>query len=231
MSKKKVHRFLVERLPDTDTFTVSESATVHQIVTVLRLTVGEQCIFFTSGGDDNVCEIVTLSKDALVVKRIETIPAFATSNNRTIIAAIGIPKGDTFELMVQKLTEIGIHSIVPIISSRTVKQSVRLERLQTISDEALEQCGGSTRVTIHEPMTLQSCLDTFKYRSIVFHAEATILGSAKPAETLVYYIGPEGGWSDEDETLFASHKTEEWSLGPRVLRTETAAIIAAYMLC
>ncbi len=231
MSTKKIHRFLVETLPDTEAFTISDTAIVHQIVNVLHISVGEQCIFFTSGSDDNVCEIVATTKNSIEVHVINTIPAIPTPNNRTIIAAIGIPKGDTFELMVQKLTEIGVHTIVPIISSRTVKQSVRLERLQVISDEALEQCGGSTRVTIHEPMTLQSCLDTFKQRSIVFHAEATILGSAKPQETLVYYIGPEGGWSDEDESLFASHKTEEWSLGPRVLRTETAAIIAAYMLC
>lgn len=221
----------METLPDTETFTINDTAIVHQIVNVLHIATGERCIFFVSGGDDIVGEIITAQKNALEVKRIEMIPRIPTANNRTIIAAIGIPKGDTFELMVQKLTEIGVHTIVPIISSRTVKQSVRLERLQAISDEALEQCGGSTRVTIHEPMTLQACLDTFKERSIVFHAEATILGSAKPAETLVYYIGPEGGWSDEDEALFAAHKTEEWSLGPRVLRTETAAIIAAYMLC
>lgn len=228
MARKKLHRFLIDSIPASDTWEVADARVVHQIGHVLKMKPGEDCIVFTNGGDDIVVTIVDVSKSFLTLQKKETIPAIAIP--RTVIAAIAIPKGDTFELIVQKLTELGVSTIVPLITSRTIKQSVRLDRLQTISDEALEQCGGNSRVTISEPLTLVQCLAQFPYPSIAFEPGVTDSTQATLPDTLVMYVGPEGGWSDDDLVTLTAHHVMWRTLGGRILRTETATIIGAYTL-
>lgn len=226
MARKKLHRFLIESIPSSDTWEVADARVAHQIGHVLKMKQGEECIVFTNGGDDIVVTIADVSKSSLSLQKKETVARIQPS--RTLIAAIGIPKGDTFELIVQKLTELGVSTIVPLITSRTIKQSVRLDRLQTISDEALEQCGGNTRVTISEPLTLAQSLKQFPYPSIAF--EPATHSSISPSDTMIMYIGPEGGWSDEDISILNEHNVLWQSIGARILRTETATIIGAYTL-
>lgn len=226
---KKIHRFLVSTIPAADTFPVSEDRIVKQVRDVLQIKPGEEIILFTDGGDDEVVSIVSFEKETIEVKRSRTVNV-RTNSSCWLVAAVGIPKGSTFETIVQKLTEVGVSHIVPIVSARTVKEGVRIDRLQTISDEALEQCGGNKRVVIHEPISLAECIKQFHYPSIVFSPEGELLSSSKKEASLVMYIGPEGGWDTEDWKLFQEVNATTASLGQRVLRTETAAIVGAYQL-
>lgn len=224
---KKLHRFLVDHIPSTDTFTLEDERFVHQALQVLKMTPGEQLIVFVNGGADTVCEIIARDKKSITLQKIDERDPLPSSKN--IVAAIAIAKGQTFELIVQKLTELGVTTIVPLITSRTVKQAVRMDRLQTISDEALEQSGGNARVTIHEPMTLEQSFKEFTFPVIAFQAGAsTTIGSIEAPVTM--YIGPEGGWSDQDIAFLDAHNAQWKSLGSHVLRTETAAIVASYEL-
>lgn len=226
---KKIHRFLTTTIPSAESFPLADERIAHQIANVLELKPSEEIILFTDGGDDEVVTIESIDKSTVTVKKNRTINV-RTNSDCWLVAAVGIPKGSTFETIVQKLTEIGVSHIVPIISVRTVKEGVRIDRLQTISDEALEQCGGNKRVTIHEPMPLSECLKQFHYPSIVFSPEGEILSASKKEKSLVMYIGPEGGWDTEDWKLFQQSGVTTASLGQRVLRTETAAIVSAYQL-
>lgn len=228
MSRKKLHRFLIDSIPSSNTWEVADARVVHQIGHVLKMKHGEECIVFTNGGDDVVVTILEVSKSSLALQKKEVIPSVQTS--RRLIAAIAIPKSDTFELIAQKLTELGVNTIVPLITSRTIKQSVRLDRLQTISDEALEQCGGSTRVVISVPLTLVQCLAQFPHPSIAFEPGVIDSAQATLPDTLVMYVGPEGGWSDDDLATLTAHQVMWRTLGGRILRTETATIIGAYTL-
>ena len=79
-------------------------------------------------------------------------------------------------------------------------------------------------------MTLSECMTAFPFPSIVFDQHAGPLSSIGKQERLVMYVGPEGGWAPEDDALLLSQSLAKASLGPRVLRTETAAIIGAYEL-
>lgn len=225
---KKIHRFLVEDIPDAPSFSITEQALVHQITTVLQLRIGEDVILFTDGGSDEVVTITALQKTAIEVERKETLQS--TAPQRRLTAVVGIPKGSAFELVVQKLTEIGVVQIVPLLSKRTVKSGVRLSRLQTISKEALEQSGGTTRVIIHEPMTLAAALSSLKGDAVVCSQEGAASGELSLADTIVMYVGPEGGWDDDDWKLFHEYGAKALALAPRTLRTETAAIIGAYTL-
>jgi 16S rRNA (uracil1498-N3)-methyltransferase len=227
MSSKKIHRFFVPELPLEDTFILRDQALVHQITSVLHLTIGESLIVFGNTEDEYVMRIIAIEKGAITLLRESQ--RHVSQPRRTVIAAVSIVKRDLFEVIVQKLTELGVSEIVPIISSRTIKQSVRMERLRTISTEALEQSGGTKEVLIHEPLTLSDALTHFSHPVIVY-APGEALQSKELPETVVMYVGPEGGWSSEDMVLFKEHHASLVSLGSRVLRTETAAIVGAYSL-
>ncbi len=225
---KKLHRFFVPDVPQTDAITLTEPTLVHQLHTVLRYSPGDELIIVAPGGDDIVARVVAVSKKEVVVEKQRTIPALPTPA-RTLIAAVSIIKRDLFELVVQKLTELGVREIVPILADRTVKLSINMERLKTISREATEQSGQNTLVHIHEPMTLATCLTAFPYQSIVFDPrESTSV--VEPTDHVVMYIGPEGGWSPEDITLLHTHSAQFQTLGTTILRTETAAIVGAYSI-
>ena len=233
-SSKKVHRFLLANaLPAYaagDIVTIADSRIAHQITSVLRMERDDHCIFFSDTGDDMLAAIVRGDKTSLTVQVIESRPV-AQPKTRAI-AIISIPKGDAFEIVTQKLTELGIAEIVPLIAARTVKQSTRTARLQAISDEALEQCGGSNRVLIHEPTTLAECLSAFactSYYGDPRSPEARAHATAE-RETVAFYAGPEGGWTEQELSTLAEKGVSPLYLGNRILRTETAAIVGCYEL-
>lgn len=220
---KKIHRFLVETAPK-GRFNISEPSVVHLMHTVLKLNQGEECIVFADGSDDYLCTIENISKHSIDLTTQKTIPK--KNIPKKVTACISITKRDTFEIVVQKLTELGIHSIIPIISDRTVKQAIRVDRLQKISDEALEQSGGSHRVHISEPLLLSKALETYKdITQYYFDSNGGTLSTSSPIES-VFYIGPEGGWTDAEYELFKTHSVSAVQLGATTLRAETAAIVA-----
>lgn len=227
---KKVHRFFVAEIPELREFTMADTNLLHQLIKVLRYKVKEELIFFSNGSDDYLVAIKEINKNQIIFTTRSVIPARPKSVHK-IIAAISIIKKDLFELVVQKLTELGVVTIVPIISERTIKQSIRLERLEQISLEALEQSGGNTKVEILNPLTLTQCLEKFPFPSIAFD---TISKDQKidieKDRTLVMYIGPEGGWTENEKNIFQKYSVLNKSLGYNVLRAETAAIVGAFSL-
>lgn len=227
MTPKKLHRFFIDSLPEGNPAVITDVSLVHQIVSVLKFSVGESFIIFTNGGPDVTVTIITKDKKSLTVE-IGT-STVVPNTPRTIIACVSITKGASFELAVQKLTEVGVSQIVPLLSNRTIKHAIRIDRLERISLEALEQSGGTTKVVLHEPMTIEACLVLFPFFSVVCDAHTTT-GDMSLPETVVMYVGPEGGWDDTDREVFATKEFHQLSLGGKILRTETAAIIGAHTL-
>lgn len=226
---KKIHRFLIESPVRGKTATLTQERLVFQIGTVLKLKPNEEIILFTDGGDDVLYRITAVSKHRVEVEHSAIIAGTRTATPE-MTALVSIVKGDLFESIVQKLTEIGVASIIPILTDRTVKQSVRRQRLQTISDEALELCGGNRRVRIADPMPLRTAIERFAQNGVVFDQEGVPLEHARLEKTYAFFIGPEGGWSDDEKTLFAIKNLRGAKLAPRTLRAETAAIVGAYTL-
>ncbi len=225
---KKIHRFLITEIPQSKEIELTNSEIVHHIKNVLKLKTDEKCIIFANGTDDYICKIKESNKQGLTLSIENTVSKKNIPKNVT--ACISIVKRDNFELIVQKLTEVGVKKIIPIISDRTIKQSLKIERLQKISDEALEQSGCSDRVHIYEPQNLENALElnmgSFQYYLDIEGKE----NFKKDLNNICFYIGPEGGWSDEDKELFKKYNAPSCKLGETVLRAETAAIIAGYNL-
>lgn len=226
---KKLHRFYLADFPTVGEFEIVDPDLVHQFLSVLRYKPAEQFILFGVGTPDYIVRIISTDKKKVVVHHTDIIqpcrpPAIY------LIAAVSIVKRDLFELIVQKLTELGVREIVPILSGRTIKQSIRHDRLLAISKEAVEQSGQHTFPIIHEPLTLPQALDTFPIPSVVFDPREQETPIVR-AEKIAMYIGPEGGWSEEDLQLFTSRADIHYQkLGTTILRTETAAIVGAYSI-
>jgi 16S rRNA (uracil1498-N3)-methyltransferase len=144
---------------------------------------------------------------------------------------------DKMEWVVEKATELGVSKIIPIISERSEKKSINMERANKIAIEASEQSGRATIPEILEPVDLSTeLLEEIKKRGfdlITLDTNSTSLLATRPNGSSgreergdAIFIGPEGGWSDKELNLFADAGAQIYSLGKLTLRAETAAVAA-----
>jgi 16S rRNA (uracil1498-N3)-methyltransferase len=152
---------------------------------------------------------------------------------------VGLPilKGDRFEIAVQKLTEIGVAAIAPILTERSVISFDdarawfrRADRYRRISREAAEQSERVTLPEICEPVCLATFLASHRTIALVERTGSTPILEVPCSGDVALAIGPEGGWSDRERTLIEQGATANASLGRLILRAETAAIVAAGIL-
>ena len=139
------------------------------------------------------------------------------------------------EFIIEKATELGVQRIIPVITARTILSGLRIPRLQTIMIEALEQCGGTYLPTLSEPVKLNDALSEWpEERQLIFCDET--LSETQNADPLNTFdkkysagilIGPEGGVSSiEGQAIRRIKNVLSLSLGPRILRADTAAVSA-----
>ena len=153
---------------------------------------------------------------------------------RKMIVGVGLLKNSSnFDYLVEKTTEIGVTAIVPLLTARTIPRHAKTDRWQKIALAAMKQCGRSVLPAIRPLMTLTDFVvstrtDSFKYISHekVESPALRDVGIGKDA-TVCLCIGPEGGFSPEEIEQASGAGYMAVSLGPRRLRTETAAIVAA----
>ena len=137
--------------------------------------------------------------------------------------------------LVEKATELGVARLLPVMTRRTVAERVKLERLEAIAIEAAEQCGRTRLPDIEEPLPLKRLLDHRNARRTLYFADEAGGEWAPDAFTpgaCMILTGPEGGFTEEERSAIrAAPNSIAVSLGPRILRAETAALAAltAYM--
>lgn len=176
-----------------------------------------------------------------VILRPSTVRSVDTEAAVHVTLYCAILKRENFEWVVQKTTELGVRRIVPLITDRTVKTGIRLDRLISIAREASEQSGRGVIPEISKPMEFDQALsETKQYaQNLFFHTSRTgkedsdrEATSQKPKakRSIGLWIGPEGGWSDDEVTAATQANIRISSLGPRILRAETAAVAACVLL-
>ncbi len=136
--------------------------------------------------------------------------------------------------LVEKATELGAARLVPVMTQRTVAERVRLDRLESIAIEAAEQCGRTRVPEIAEPVQLNRFvteLDPVRHFYFADESGGEPIGATLREGPAVILIGPEGGFTEEERTFVRGAGATPISLGPRILRAETAALAAlsAYM--
>jgi 16S rRNA (uracil1498-N3)-methyltransferase len=199
---------------------------------VLRLGAGSELLVFDDSTGEWLARIAEAGRKhmTLAVERktreLEAVP--------DVWLAFAPVKRAQTDWLVEKATELGAARLIPVMTRRTVAERVKLERLEAIAIEAAEQCGRTILPGISEPASLKELLERDIARTLYFADEGggePVADAFKPGPALIL-TGPEGGFTDEERALIrAAPGTVAVSLGPRILRAETAALasLAAYM--
>ncbi len=231
----RLHRFIGDFNLSKDKLTISDKDLVNQIKSVLRLKVGDEIRLEDGKEKSALAEIMSITKTGIEVDVSEV------SENKNELPIYGtlycsILKRENFELVAQKATEIGIKEIVPIISSRTIKLSLKEDRLEKIIKEAAEQSGRGIVPILNKPMKFDDALLHSRGNDLnfFFHPGGEPLKEIQHEFKKVgIFVGPEGGWDEAEEKVVADLSTGAGhykiaNLGPLTLRAETAAIVATY---
>lgn len=226
----RLHRFCIGSPLETGTRMVDDETIVHQMTKVLRLNIGDEVIVMDGKGQEAHATITRLEKKSLTLT-VDEVTIAKTESTKQVTLCCSVLKRENFEWVVQKATEIGVVRIIPLLSARTVKTNLNVERLKRIVMEAAEQSGRGVIPTITEPQTLkQAWQATEKSTHLFFHTKT----EKKPANiandgAVTCWVGPEGGWSDDEEAFAKEQGMTTLSLGPLTLRAETAAVVASYV--
>lgn len=208
---------------------IKEKSDCNHIQNVYRLNVGDK-LRIVDGEYEYFTQIIEISKKEVAVKILEKNED-SYSLNINIDVAMGILKNDKMNLAIQKLTEVGVKSIIPLKTERVVvKINEKKEKWDTVARETLKQCRG-VKFTEILPVKKLTEIDYKKYDKIIFAYEnsnesKSLLEIIKQEDkNILYIIGPEGGITQEEVDFLKNNKAIEISLGKRILRAETAAIV------
>ncbi|WP_369716345.1 RsmE family RNA methyltransferase [Leptotrichia sp. HSP-536] len=208
---------------------IKEKSDCNHIQNVYRLNVGDK-LRIVDGEYEYFTQIIEISKKEVVVKILEKNED-SYSLNINIDVAIGILKNDKMNLAIQKLTEIGVKSIIPLKTERVVVRiNEKKEKWDTVARETLKQCRG-VKFTEILPVKKLTEIDYKKYDKIIFAYENSNESKSlseiikQEDKNILYIIGPEGGITQEEVDFLKNNKSIEISLGKRILRAETAAIV------
>jgi len=214
--------------------TLPESAARHTRK-VLRLRVGDRLRIFDGAGHEH--EAVLAADGPGTTARIGAALPPAAESTLSLTLMQGVSRGERMDWVVQKATELGVARIVPVLTARSVvrlsqqRAEQRREHWQAITISACEQCGRRVLPELAMPRTLDQALaeeeQPANLRLMPSAGADLALPSLKPdAAKICLLIGPEGGLDEEEEARAGSLGFVPVSLGPRVLRTETAAVVA-----
>ena len=208
---------------------IKEKSDCNHIQNVYRLNVGDK-LRIVDGEYEYFTEIIEISKKEVAVKILEKNED-TYSLNINIDVAMGILKNDKMNLVIQKLTEIGVKSIIPLKTERVVvKINEKKEKWDTVARETLKQCRG-VKFTEILPVKKLTEIDYKKYDKIIFAYENSNESKSlseiikQEDKNILYIIGPEGGITLEEVEFLKNNGAVEISLGKRILRAETAAIV------
>ncbi len=199
---------------------------------VLRCSLGEQILCLGSGEEDYLCEIVNITKKQAEAKLV-TIEKNTKNPKKEITVYQGLLKGEKADLVVQKLTELGISNLVMFESNFTIaKANVnKIDRLNKISQEACKQCGRNLPLNIHNPIKFGELINELKnYDLVLFANEKNVLRAESEiisANKIAIIVGSEGGFSDNEIEQIYGTGAKNFGLGERILRAETASIAIA----
>lgn len=227
----KIHRFIQSFDLSGEKVFVHDPQLVHQMGKVLRLEIGESVVLCDGKGAEVQGVIEEIDKRKVVVQVQERRQNLVESNSKVRLY-VGLLKRDAFELALQKATEVGVSEIIPITTQRTIKQGINLERLQVIVREAAEQSGRGVVPVVREAVSFEDgCKETgVSGEGVFLDIDAPVIERRSIAGQVVsLFVGPEGGWTNEERDMATRYGLAKVGLGPQVLRGETAVTVACYL--
>ncbi len=211
----------------------------HHLARVLRLAEDARAFVFDGEGLEWECEITRISKSEVELEITRQLDD-PVESPLDLTLAQALIKGDKFDWVVQKATEVGVSRIVPLVTDHSEvrrfedQAEQRLRRYRRISLEALKQCGRRRLVKIVEPVTLadfcaSEAANEARGSNLIFsEREGRSMHdvAGHPVNKINLFVASEGGWSESELETAEAYQFLPIRLGPRILRTETAAIVA-----
>lgn len=218
---------------DDGTVALPEQASAH-VSRVLRMRTGDAVTVFDGRGGEYAAEIATIAKKEVTLR----LGAHSPTERESPLAVTliqGLARGDKMDYIIQKATELGVARIIPVATARGIVQlddersDRKWQHWRAVAAAACEQCGRNRLPEIAPPCSLEQLWQSHTLPSLRLllspHARTGIASALIPRPTeLAVLIGPEGGLDPEEESRAVAVGFRQTTLGPRVLRTETAGL-------
>lgn len=209
-------------------------AEAHHAIHVLRLKPGHAIELLDGAGTVAKAVIEVVQRDRVTVRATATSFVEKRTQENLTIAAVP-PKGDRLKWMVEKLTELGVDTYVPLQTERSVvdPRKSKLDKLAATVTSAMKQCGRRWRMEIAEPQSMKSLLQQCRESKdtvLLAHPGNTVEATEAKAGCRTLFIGPEGGFTESEVQLAADYSAHQIAWPNSILRIETAAVAFAARL-
>ncbi|PYZ94241.1 16S rRNA (uracil(1498)-N(3))-methyltransferase [Salipaludibacillus keqinensis] len=238
-----MQRYFLSKESFKDNDVIIEGEDSKHITRVMRMSTGDHIICCDNETACYLCEIRNVLTDSVEAKVVKSLDKDSELPIQVTIAH-GLPKGDKFELVIQKGTELGAASFIPFQAERSIvkwdtkKEKKKLDRWNKISKEASEQSHRHYVPRVYGAQTIKQLIQHFhsySYVILAYEEDAKndeksrfhqTLSQMKESDTLLILVGPEGGFSDREVEMMVKAGAISCALGPRILRSETAPLYA-----
>lgn len=235
---KNPPRFFLSSAEFKDGKLILDRAAKKKLTRVLRLSEGDG-VEILAPGRKWECRISALFPEGIELEKVREVPA-PQASRCTLILAQAIPKGDRFDWLIQKATELGVAEIYPLLTERTIVKpanpEARMQRWNEIAHQAAAQCEGAYPTYVHEPVALDAFLKIPQPGLCILLQERqgylslrSLLENVKESR-ITYIVGPEGGWSSKETAVIVRAGYARIQLGNRILRSDTAGLVMAAIL-
>ena len=221
--------------PETVTVTGPD---VNHIKNVLRMKPGEEVLISNGVDRDYLCKLETIAADS-VTAAIVSVTEGGTELPVKFYLFQGLPKSDKMELIIQKAVELGVHEVIPVATRRAVvkldgkKEENKIRRWQAIAESAAKQSKRMYVPEVRHVMRFSEAVEHAKELDVVLlpyelakdmKETKKIIDQIEPGQSIGIFIGPEGGFDEEEVRMAADMGARAITLGKRILRTETAGL-------
>lgn len=242
-----MHRFYLPAAQTRNAELTLSEREAHHALHVLRVRSGERVVVLDGAGQELLCEVRGVERHAvtLAVRQRNTIPPLPY--RLTLLQAV--PKGKAMDVIVQKATELGAHRIIPILSERTVTQldgegaESKAEKWEATAIESIKQCGSAWLPQVELPLSPHACLarqEKFELPLIASlqpdsrhpreYFQTFLAERGRLPQSICVWVGPEGDFTPAEINAIKTSGALPITLGPLILRSETAAIYCLSVL-
>jgi 16S rRNA (uracil1498-N3)-methyltransferase len=221
-------------MPPRDGRAVLVGDEARHLARVMRCTVGDEVVVFDGSGTAWRARVASIGRDEVMLEMGEAVTA-SRLTRVPLTLAVALPKGERQKWLVEKLTELGVERLVPLATTRGVAEATpaAVERLSRGVVEACKQCGRDGLMQIGGPKGVAEVVGDAGSGAVLLVADrdgAPLQEIATAGNLVVALVGPEGGFTEEELATIEAAGGRRVSLGPHVLRVETAAIALAARL-